>query len=124
LFHFTVAPVGAEQAFFIGAILFWFVTRYELTTIPQWFVFGLLCGFMWWINQSAVFVPAAAVLVAIERSEWWSRAKPRIRPVDRLLLRGRPTVVRLTGLLLAFLTLLGILRAATVPVPALFLFHP
>jgi len=124
LFHFTVAPVGAEQAFFVGAILFWFVTRYELTTILQWFVFGLLCGFMWWINQSAVFVPAAAVLVAIGRSEWWARAKPRIRPVDRLLLRGRPVFVRITGLLLAFLLLLGILRAATLPVPALFLFHP
>ena len=126
LFHMTVAPVGAEQAWFLGGLLFWFVMRYPLRTLPQWFAFGLLCGFMWWINQSAVFVPAAAVIVVIVESEWWSRMRPRIRPLDRLLVRERPhhILVRALGLFLAFMTLLGILFDFGVPVPALFLFSP
>ena len=126
LFHMTVAPVGAEQAWFLGGLLFWFVMRYPLHTIAQSFAFGLLCGFMWWINQSAVFVPAAAALVAIGDSEWWSRMKPRVRPLDRLLVREREhhILVRALGFFLAFMTLLGILFSTGVPVPALFLFSP
>jgi hypothetical protein len=124
LFHFTVAPIGAEQAFFLGGVLFWFVTRAPLRTWRQWLVFGLLTGFTWWINQSAIFVGAAAIVVAILESEWWSHTKPVLRPMDRLLLRERPVIVRATGLLLAFLTLLGILRSAGLPVPALFLHSP
>src|SRR3954468_10626717 len=76
------------------------------------------------INPSAIFIPAAAILVMIGRSEWWARAKPLMRPMDRLLMRGRSTALRIAGLLLAFLALLGILRSATLPVPALFLFDP
>lgn len=124
LFHFTVAPIGAEQAFFLGGVLFWFVTRAPLRTWRQWLVFGLLSGFTWWINQSAIFVIGAAIVVAMIESEWWPRTKPVLRPMDRLLLRDRPVIVRAIGLLLAFLTLLGILRSAGLNVPALFLHSP
>ena len=126
LFHFTVAPVGAEQAFFLGGLLFWFVMRAPLQTLAQWFAFGLLCGFTWWINQSAMFVALAAIAVRIADSEWWARVKPLLRPIDRLLMRDRdrPVILRALGLLLAFMTLLGTLKAATLPVPALFLESP
>ena len=126
LFHFTVAPVGAEQAFFLGGVLFWFVTRFPLQSLAQWFVFGLLCGFTWWINQSAMFVALAAIVVRMAESEWWARTKPLMRPIDRVLVqdRKRPDFVRGLGLLLAFMTLLGILKSATLPVPALFLEYP
>jgi hypothetical protein len=122
LFHFTVAPIGAEQAFFLGGLGFWFVTRTPLRSARDWFLLGLLAGFTWWINQSAIFVVAAAIVVAIARSEWWSRVKPVLRPIERF--RSLPMLLQAISMLLGVFLALGILRTAGLPVPALFLHSP
>lgn len=54
LFHFTIAPIGAEQLFFISGILFWYAT----TERPNWFIVGLLCGFGMWVHQGVMFLIA------------------------------------------------------------------
>ncbi|MGZ7031036.1 MAG: hypothetical protein ACXVIJ_03610, partial [Thermoanaerobaculia bacterium] len=121
-FQFTVAPIGAEQAFLLGGVAFWFVTRRPLQWMLDWFLLGLLAGFTWWINQSAIFVIAAAIVVAIAQSDWWAHVRPLLRPIARF--RSLPTLLQAISMFLGVLLLLGILRSGGVPVPALFLFSP
>jgi hypothetical protein len=109
LLSFVVAPIGAEQMFFLSAVLFWFGSR-------NWFWFGVLSGFGWWINQGVAFVVVAVILVEVWRSEWWSdvlkTAAGRRRPIEYLVY------------LLLFDALLGALYELGLRVPALFLYHP
>src|SRR5205823_6564132 len=71
LMPFVIAPIGAEQMFFLSAVLFWFAVRTMLAQRRHWFIFGILAGFGWWINQGVVFVIAATVLVMVAQSEWF-----------------------------------------------------
>jgi len=109
LLSFVVAPIGAEQMFFLSAVLFWFGSR-------NCFWFGVLSGFGWWINQGVAFVVVGVILVAIWKTEWW-------REVLRTAAgRRRPTEYLVYLLLLD--ALLGALYELGLRVPALFLYHP
>ena len=63
-FHFTIAPIGAEQLFLIAALVFWYSTRASFEHRSEWFVLGMLCGFGMWLHQGVMFL-AAAVGVAL-----------------------------------------------------------
>jgi len=108
LLSFVVAPIGAEQMFFISAVLFWFGSR-------NWFWFGVLSGFGWWINQGVAFVVFAVVLAEVGRSEWWREVLRR---------GGRRRAAEYVVCLLLLDALLGALYELGVPVPSLFLYHP
>lgn len=69
LFHFTIAPIGAEQLFFASALLFWYVTRSPLERASQWFVIGLISGLGLWLHQGIAFLGLAiGVALLIERA--------------------------------------------------------
>lgn len=109
LLSFVVAPIGAEQMFFLSAVLFWFGSR-------NWFWFGVLSGFGWWINQGVAFVVVAVILVEVGRSQWWAAVRAEAR-------RRRP--IEYIVYLLLFDALLGALHEFGLRrVPALFLYHP
>ncbi|HEX3107460.1 MAG TPA: hypothetical protein VHU41_00095 [Thermoanaerobaculia bacterium] len=114
LLSFVVAPIGAEQMFFLSALLFWFGSR-------NWFWFGVLSGFGWWINQGVAFVIVAVILVEVWRSEWWAKCRAGFSPPGRA--KARPTSDYLVYLLL-FDALLGAVYELGLRVPSLFLYHP
>ena len=64
LFHFTIAPIGAEQLFFAASMLFWYVTRVRLATRAEWLVGGILCGLFMWLHQGVAFVIAGIAVAA------------------------------------------------------------
>lgn len=64
LFHFTIAPIGAEQLFLVSALLFWFVVRSPMTSRSSWFTAGMIFGCGMWLHQGVMF-PAAAMAVAL-----------------------------------------------------------
>lgn len=66
LFHFTIAPIGAEQLFFLSAILFWYATAER----PHWWIVGLLCGFGMYLHQGVMFLIAGIVLAHWRRLRW------------------------------------------------------
>ncbi|HEY2091759.1 MAG TPA: hypothetical protein VGJ81_07725 [Thermoanaerobaculia bacterium] len=109
LLQFVIAPIGAEQMFFLSAVLFWFGAR-------NWFWFGVLSGFGWWINQGVAFVVVGVILVEIWRSAWWGLV---VRAAAR---RRRPTEYVVYLLLLD--ALLGALYEFGFQVPTLFLYYP
>lgn len=68
LFHFTIAPIGAEQLFFAASVLFWFVTRVRLATGGEWLAGGILCGLFMWLHQGIAFlIVGIAVAAFVER---------------------------------------------------------
>lgn len=56
LFHFTIAPIGAEQLLLMAAVLFWYATRARFDRGGEWFTFGVLCGFGMWLHQGVMFL--------------------------------------------------------------------
>jgi hypothetical protein len=114
LLQFVVAPIGAEQMFFLSALLFWFGAR-------NWFWFGVLSGFGWWINQGVAFVVFGVILVEIGRSAWWAKCRAGFSPPRRA--KARRTFDYLAYLLLLD-ALLGALYEFGVHVPTLFLYYP
>lgn len=64
LFHFTIAPIGAEQLFLIAGLLFCFVVRSPMRTASSWFTAGAIFGCGMWLHQGVMF-PAAAIAVAL-----------------------------------------------------------
>jgi hypothetical protein len=136
--RFVIAPIGAEQLFFVSSVLFWYGRRLvaddfsgeQTARRRHWFFFGILSGFGWWIHQGVVFVIAAVIAVAIARSEWWSRIAPRLRIRDRITLcaydfgtPARIAVHTLQGVLFVDLVL-GVLHDFGLGVPAFFFLHP
>jgi hypothetical protein len=115
---FSVATLGIEQMFLIGAVVYWFATLTGMVRPRHWFVLGLLAGFGWWIHQGTVFTVGPVIVTAILRSRWWQRV--RQAPWNR-----RPGAVAITiaALLLAGLVL-GVLRHSGINAPAFFLFRP
>jgi hypothetical protein len=111
LLRFAIAPIGAEQMFLLSAILFWFGAR-------NWFVFGVLSGFGWWMNQGVVFVIAAVLLVETAGSAWFGEVLERVRRRGR-----RRPAEYLIGLLLLD-ALLGAAYELGIHVPTFFLIHP
>jgi Dolichyl-phosphate-mannose-protein mannosyltransferase len=74
LFHFTIAPIGAEQLFLIAAVLFWYALRSRFETNFEWLVLGLICGAGMWLHQGILFLAAAVGLaLLIERKVTWRR---------------------------------------------------
>lgn len=68
LFHFTIAPIGAEQLFFAGSVLFWYATRVRLATWGECLAGGILCGVFMWLHQGIAFLIAGiAVAVFLEK---------------------------------------------------------
>lgn len=64
LFHFTIAPIGAEQLFFAASVLFWYATRVRLATASEWLVGGILCGLFLWLHQGIAFLIAGVAVAA------------------------------------------------------------
>jgi hypothetical protein len=69
LFKLTFAPLSAEQYFFLGAIVFWFVRRTRFVRLHHWLILGLLTGFGWWIHRGVIFavIPSLAVIFWYDR---------------------------------------------------------
>lgn len=68
LFHFTIAPIGAEQLLLAASVLFWYATRTPLTVAREWFVLGLIAGIGAWLHEGIVFLGAGiAVALLLER---------------------------------------------------------
>ena len=149
LMRFAIAPVGAEQMFFVSAVLFWFAARTMLARQRDWFIFGILAGFGWWINQGVVFVIAACIVVMVAKSEWFSSLReaagnqvarlPGVQvaglpipyrqpdnPATWPLVRERHTRYLLNAIqgILLLDSLLGALHEWGVPVTGFFLFDP
>ncbi|MCU1246787.1 MAG: hypothetical protein JWN02_2697, partial [Acidobacteria bacterium] len=123
-FHFTIAPIGAEQAFFLGSLILWFASRCLVRggfRFRDWLVFGVLAGIGWWINQSVVFVIAAPPVAVVLASPFWRDLRAAdVEPMPR-------TTRVLATILYAFLgldLLLGLLSELGLRLPALFLFDP
>jgi hypothetical protein len=123
-FHFTIAPIGAEQAFCLGSLILWFAVRCLVRggfRLRDWLVFGLLAGLGWWINQSVIFVLAAPLVVILLASPFWRQ----LRAAD---FEPLPRATRiLATILYAFFgldLLLGLLSELGLRVPAFFLFDP
>ncbi|HVT44821.1 MAG TPA: hypothetical protein VMT00_10550 [Thermoanaerobaculia bacterium] len=93
LFHTSVVPLGSEMVVVVSGVLLYLAARFfgpdgkELRSGWEQFVFGLVAGFGWWMNQGTIFVTAAVVWALIARSEWYRRFRTAIRPADRLLVR-------------------------------------
>jgi hypothetical protein len=73
--HLSVVPRGPEMAFAIGSVLF-FLAAGVLTRPVSFldrpagrFVFGLLAGFGWWMNQTVAFILLPAAVVLLVRAE-------------------------------------------------------
>jgi hypothetical protein len=117
LMQFSIAPIGGEQMFVLSAIIFWFAVRTGLARNRDWFILGLLAGFGWWIHQGIVFALAAAVIVAILRSDWW-------RNVRTTPLRRPPLIAIILGALIVIDLILGAIVSLGFEAPAFFLFDP
>ncbi len=94
-FDSSVAPRNDEMALLCSGVLFWIAAR-SLAGLRRPGVFdtpggclfvGLVSGFGWWINQSVVFILLPAAIVLLLGSRLWAGLAPRIRLLDRLLLR-------------------------------------
>lgn len=69
LFHFTIAPIGAEQLYLIAAALFWYALRARFASAIDWMVLGVLAGLGAWLHQAVVFLCIAiAVALLAERA--------------------------------------------------------
>ncbi len=117
LLLFTIMPVGGEQMFVLSAIVYWLAETTGLRRPRHWLLFGLLFGFGWWQHQGIIFAAAAAFLVVVMRSEWWTGVRDA-RPARR-----NPLRIALAALL-ALDVLLGVVHSFGPRVPMVFLFHP
>ncbi|MDP9192965.1 MAG: glycosyltransferase family 39 protein [Acidobacteriota bacterium] len=115
---FSVATLGIEQMFLIGAVVYWFATLTGMARPRDWFVLGLLAGFGWWIHQGTVFTAGPVIVTAILRSQWWNRV--RRAPWNR---RPGTVAIAIAALLFAGL-IFGVLRYSGINAPAFFLFRP
>lgn len=104
LFHFTIAPIGAEQLFLVAGLLFWYAIRTPFDRWSEWFVIGLIAGCGTWIHQGILFlVPGIAVALLLERAVNWRRviaamagAVAGYSPAMVALLRHDPVLYRRT----------------------------
>ena len=68
LFHFTIAPIGAEELLLAAAVLFWFATRASFDRVRDWLILGVLAGLSTWLHEGVVFLcTAIAIALFIER---------------------------------------------------------
>lgn len=78
LFKLGYAPLSAEQYFFLGSVVFWYVTRFRFVRLHHWLILGLLTGSGLWIHRGVLFVvvPALAVIAFYDarRLKWWQTA--------------------------------------------------
>lgn len=96
ILRMMITPLGAEMAFLMAAAVAALVV--QQLTAPDgrgWLArtagqvaFGVVIGIAWWMNQQVVFTLLAAAWVLGSRSTIGSAVLRRVRPVDRLLLRG------------------------------------
>jgi hypothetical protein len=127
VFESSVTPRTEQTAFLCSGVLFWIAAR-SLAGLRRPGVYdtsrgclfaGLVSGFGWWMNQSVVFILLPTAIVLALRSRAWADLAPRIRPLDRLLIRTdrlgwRPLPRTATSTLLAWQAVL-----VTLPVIAL-----
>ena len=98
ILRMMITPLGAEMAFLMSALLAAIVVQH--LTAPEgrgwlgtWsgqFVFGVVAGIGWWMNQQVVFALLAAALVFALRSSIARAFWLQLRPFDRVRLRGAP----------------------------------
>jgi len=69
LFKLTYAPLSAEQYFFLGAVIFWYVTRTRFDRLHHWLILGLMTGLGCWIHRGVLFVVVPALVVIF----WYDR---------------------------------------------------
>jgi hypothetical protein len=68
LFHFTVAPIGAEELLLAASLLFWYATRARFDFAREWLVLGAFAGLGTWLHQGVVFLCAGiAIALLVER---------------------------------------------------------
>jgi hypothetical protein len=102
LFHFTIAPIGAEQLLLASSVLFWYATRARLASSGEWFVLGLIAGVGAWLHEGIVFLCVGIGLaLLLERRPRASFAGFSLLgfllgyvPAGVALLRGRPLLYR------------------------------
>lgn len=95
LFESSVTPRNDETSILCSGVLFWIAARSFaglrrpgiFDTPRECFFAGLMSGFGWWMNQSVVFILLPTAIVLLLRSQAWADLAPRIRPLDRLLIR-------------------------------------
>jgi hypothetical protein len=95
VFESSVTPRTEQTSFLCSGVLFWIAARSfagfrrpGVFDTPRGCLFaGLVSGFGWWMDQSVVFILLPIVVVLALRSRAWADFAPRIRPLDRLLIR-------------------------------------
>ncbi|HEX6160683.1 MAG TPA: hypothetical protein VF111_10985, partial [Thermoanaerobaculia bacterium] len=65
LFKLTYAPLGHEDAFFLSAIVFWYVARTRFVRPHHWLILGLLTGAGVWIHRGILFAIVPALMVIL-----------------------------------------------------------
>ncbi len=69
LFHFTIAPIGAEELFLAASVLFWYATRAPFDRVRDWLILGVLAGLSTWLHEGVVFLCLAiAIALFVERT--------------------------------------------------------
>lgn len=64
-FKLTYAPLSAEWYFFLGAVVFWYVSRTRFDRLHRWLILGMLAGLGWWIHRGVTFVVLPALLTIV-----------------------------------------------------------
>ncbi|MCF8057780.1 MAG: hypothetical protein K9K67_00680 [Bacteriovoracaceae bacterium] len=104
----SVRPLGPEVAYFLGALSFWqgFKLAEKPTTKNQ-FLFGLVFGFCWWMNQITVFTLTPVIFYFVAPSKIYKSLRNNPQVIDRALLRWERLGIRRPQLLIrAFLKFL------------------
>jgi hypothetical protein len=70
LFHFSVAPIAAEQLLLVAGILFWYFTRMQFRRPAEWFLPGLLIGMGMWLHQGVIFLIGGMAMAMLMKRVW------------------------------------------------------
>jgi len=105
IFRNSLRPLGAEAAYFLGALILYLFVRNIFDSLRGKFALGLLIGFSWWINQTIVFVLLPILFYWLAPTEMYRKVRSWAWIVDSVLLRrypefrGKSALQALNGLL-------------------------
>ncbi len=111
LMRTSLRPLGPDIVFFLSSIiLFRGIALIEKNNSKNQFLFGLLFGFSWWMNQTVVFALAPILFYFISRTGEYRFMRNHFQLRDRFFLKWKALGLKEINLFLkAFLFLIHIL---------------